>query len=210
MAFHLEAARRRVETWTGRPLRLSPTNDRIVHKPGVPVRRTSRSAKRRTGRLHDRVRPSRLPATSPTQRRTLAHRLSARGRSDRNRHAPTGTRGSTKIEKDSAVLRSRRDHVPMNTRVDLPEEVREPYDVFVNGVPQQRGTDYEQRGRSLLFTRELRQERRLGFWRWTSIFLGIAGTYLVDDVDPCRSPWRNRLWCHQAPSRRRALRRTHD
>jgi hypothetical protein len=30
-------------------------------------------------------------------------------------------------------------------------------------------------------TRELKQEGRLGFWRWTSIFLGIAGTYRADD-----------------------------
>jgi hypothetical protein len=70
---------------------------------------------------------------------------------------------------------------PRTTRVDLPDDVTSPFDVFVNGVPQVRGEDYEQIGRSLFFARELRQEGPLGFWRWTSILLGIAGTYRQDD-----------------------------
>ena len=32
-------------------------------------------------------------------------------------------------------------------------------------------------GRTLLFPRPIAQEGRLGFWRWTSMWLGIAGTY---------------------------------
>lgn len=59
----------------------------------------------------------------------------------------------------------------------LPEGVTGPFEVFVNGVPQRLGTDYEQRGRQLVFGRELTTEGRLGFWRWTSLFLGVAGTY---------------------------------
>jgi hypothetical protein len=66
-------------------------------------------------------------------------------------------------------------------RVELPNAVGGPFEVYVNGVRQEPGTDYEQRGRSLLFTRELKQEGQLGFWRWTSIFLGIAGTYRQND-----------------------------
>jgi hypothetical protein len=38
------------------------------------------------------------------------------------------------------------------------------------------------RGRELVFTRELRQEGRLGFWRWASIVFGAAGTYRQNDV----------------------------
>ncbi len=68
-----------------------------------------------------------------------------------------------------------------HTRVNLPEGVSEPFEVFVNGVPQQRGDDYELVGRTLVFGRELKQEGRLGFWRWTSIFLGVAGTYRQND-----------------------------
>ncbi len=40
-----------------------------------------------------------------------------------------------------------------------------------------RGRDFEQEGRSLVFPRPLAQEGRLGFWRWASMWLGIAGTY---------------------------------
>jgi hypothetical protein len=49
--------------------------------------------------------------------------------------------------------------------------------VFVNGVEQREGTDYTVKGGNLVFNRSLAQEGRLGFWRWTSMFLGIAGTY---------------------------------
>ena len=53
-------------------------------------------------------------------------------------------------------------------------------DVYVNGVIQQRGTDYRIEGRSLIFERELKKEGRLGFWRW---FLGAwgIGTYRQND-----------------------------
>ena len=41
--------------------------------------------------------------------------------------------------------------------------------------------DYDQVGRTLVFERELAQEGRLGFWRWISMFLGVAGTYRKND-----------------------------
>ncbi|HXE46526.1 MAG TPA: hypothetical protein VN635_15190 [Conexibacter sp.] len=67
-------------------------------------------------------------------------------------------------------------------RVELPPAVRTPFEVFVNGVPQREGDDYElaSDGRALLFRRELVQEGRLGFWRW---FLGAwgIGTYRRND-----------------------------
>jgi hypothetical protein len=66
-------------------------------------------------------------------------------------------------------------------RVELPDAVGDSFEVYVNGVRQEPGRDFEQAGRTLLFTRELKQEGRLGFWRWTSIFLGIAGTYRQND-----------------------------
>lgn len=56
------------------------------------------------------------------------------------------------------------------------------FEVFVNGVPQQPGVDYDRRGRLLVFRRELAEEGRLGFWRWLSMFLGIAGTYRRNDT----------------------------
>jgi len=51
----------------------------------------------------------------------------------------------------------------------------------VNGVEQVEGADFELDGRTLVFDRELKSEGKLGFWRWTSIFVGVAGTYRQDD-----------------------------
>jgi hypothetical protein len=63
------------------------------------------------------------------------------------------------------------------TQVELPPYVPDAFEVFVNGVRQAPGTDYELVGRSLVFPRPLAQEGRLGFWRWASMWLGVAGTY---------------------------------
>jgi hypothetical protein len=67
------------------------------------------------------------------------------------------------------------------SRVELPPHVLPPFEVFVNGVQQQVGSDYRVEGRTLVFERPLAREGRLGFWRWTSIFLGLAGTYRQND-----------------------------
>ncbi len=64
--------------------------------------------------------------------------------------------------------------------VRLPAAVREPYEVYINGVRQQPGVHYTARGRELVFDRPLQKEGRLGFWRW---FLGAwgIGTYRKND-----------------------------
>ena len=72
--------------------------------------------------------------------------------------------------------------VETTTQVDLPPYVRDPYEVFINGVPQAEGADYAVVGRSLVFQRTLAREGRLGFWRWLSMLLGIAGTYRKHDT----------------------------
>jgi hypothetical protein len=72
--------------------------------------------------------------------------------------------------------------VQSRSQVELPPQVGEQFEVFVNGVPQRRGVDFEQRGRVLLFAQELSREGRLGFWRWLSLFLGVAGTYRKNDT----------------------------
>jgi hypothetical protein len=63
--------------------------------------------------------------------------------------------------------------------VRLPSDVRSPFEVYVNGVRQQLGDDYEVREGSLVFQRELRKDKISG-WRW---FLGAwgVGTYRQDD-----------------------------
>jgi hypothetical protein len=67
--------------------------------------------------------------------------------------------------------------VDERARVDLPPYVPSEFDVFVGGVKQRSGIDYEVVGRSLVFPRAIAQEGKLGFWRWLSMWLGIAGTY---------------------------------
>ncbi len=67
------------------------------------------------------------------------------------------------------------------TVVDLPRQVHGAFEVYVNGVRQERGKDFQMRGRSLVFERPLAREGRLGFWRWASMVLGVAGTYRQND-----------------------------
>ncbi|HEX2110191.1 MAG TPA: hypothetical protein VHF67_01445 [Gaiellaceae bacterium] len=71
--------------------------------------------------------------------------------------------------------------MPEAWTVPLPRGVREPFEVYVNGVPQERGVDYELDGRALRFRKPLAKEGRLGILRWTSMFLGVAGTYRKND-----------------------------
>jgi hypothetical protein len=68
------------------------------------------------------------------------------------------------------------------TRVGLPAGVGEGFEIFVNGVRQQPGRDFRREGDELVFPRRLAREGRLGFWRWLSLFLGVAGTYRQNDT----------------------------
>jgi hypothetical protein len=71
--------------------------------------------------------------------------------------------------------------VYQGTRVHLPTDVVRPFHVFVNGVQQEEGTDFKVDGRTLVFERALKSEGQLGFWRWLSMSIGIAGTYRQND-----------------------------
>jgi hypothetical protein len=65
-------------------------------------------------------------------------------------------------------------------RVPLPDAAEPPYRVFVNGVPQREGHDYELVGRELHFFRSLEKER-IGAGRWAAMFLGLFGSYGRND-----------------------------
>jgi len=65
--------------------------------------------------------------------------------------------------------------------VKLPSDAEPPYSVFVNGVRQSEGSDYTAQKGHLVFTKPLAKEGKLGFWRWLSMFLAIAGTYRRND-----------------------------
>lgn len=88
------------------------------------------------------------------------------------------------------------------SRVRLPDHVSEALEVYVNGVRQESGSDYRVEGRDLVFERPLADEGRLGFWRWLSIFLGIAGTYRKHEtVDVVYEAGGRRLVATQLPFR---------
>jgi hypothetical protein len=63
------------------------------------------------------------------------------------------------------------------SRVRLPPPVGDSYEVYVNGVRQEPGRDFDRLGAELVFRRQLAQEGRLGPIRWLSMLLGVAGTY---------------------------------
>ncbi len=65
------------------------------------------------------------------------------------------------------------------SRVKLPREVKSEYEVYLNGVHQQRGTDYEVREGMLVFEGELRKDKISG-WRWLLGAWGV-GTYRQND-----------------------------
>lgn len=59
----------------------------------------------------------------------------------------------------------------------LPPGIGDRYQVYVNGVLQEPGREFDRLGDELVFRRTLPQEGRLGPVRWLSMLLGIAGTY---------------------------------
>jgi hypothetical protein len=63
--------------------------------------------------------------------------------------------------------------------VTLPPSVGDRYEVYLNGVRQEEGTDYIVKGRHLIWDQELRKDKVSG-WRW---FLGAwgVGTYRQND-----------------------------
>ena len=66
------------------------------------------------------------------------------------------------------------------TVVHLPEYVKEPFEVYISGVPQKQGVDFTIEEGLLVFPeRELRKDKISG-WRW---FLGAwgVGTYRQND-----------------------------
>jgi hypothetical protein len=63
--------------------------------------------------------------------------------------------------------------------VRLPAGIEGPFEVYLNGVRQQEGVDYESAGRVLRFPRRLARDSVSG-WRWLLGAFGI-GTYRQDD-----------------------------
>ncbi len=69
--------------------------------------------------------------------------------------------------------------MPKTWRVKLPDGVRTPFDVYINGVRQELGSDYRVSAGELVFQRELIRQK-LSPWAW---FIGVwgIGTYKRND-----------------------------
>jgi hypothetical protein len=66
-------------------------------------------------------------------------------------------------------------------RVKLPPGGEAPYAVFINGVEQREGADYEVGTGEIVFTRQIVKEK-VGAGRWLAMYLGFFGTYRKDET----------------------------
>jgi hypothetical protein len=65
-------------------------------------------------------------------------------------------------------------------RVKMPNGAGPPYTVFINGIEQKEGEDFNVEGRELHFTRPIVKEK-MGTSRWLAMYLGLWGTYRKDE-----------------------------
>jgi hypothetical protein len=75
--------------------------------------------------------------------------------------------GETEVPKGSYVA---------GRRARLPRGAEPPIAVYVNGVEQKVGADYELRGDEIVFSRPILKEK-VGAGRWMAMYLGLFGTY---------------------------------
>ena len=65
-------------------------------------------------------------------------------------------------------------------RVKMPVGAEPPYTVFINGIEQKEGEDFNIEGRELHFTRPIVKEK-MDTGRWLAMYLGLFGTYRKDE-----------------------------
>jgi hypothetical protein len=66
-------------------------------------------------------------------------------------------------------------------RIRLPAGAEPPYVVFVNGVEQEEGSDYDVRAGEIVFRRQIVKEK-VGTGRWLAMYLGLFGTYRKNET----------------------------
>jgi hypothetical protein len=66
-------------------------------------------------------------------------------------------------------------------RVSLPRGATQPIEVFINGIAQTPGVDYNLEGNEIVFTRDIIKEE-IGMSRWLAMYLGFFGTYRKDET----------------------------
>src|SRR5690348_9958789 len=66
-------------------------------------------------------------------------------------------------------------------RMRLPAGAGPPFAVFINGVEQSEGTDYEVRAGEIVFKHPIVKEK-VGTGRWLAMYLGLFGTYRKNET----------------------------
>jgi hypothetical protein len=69
----------------------------------------------------------------------------------------------------------------VGSEVALPAGARPPFVVFINGVQQSEGEDYEVRGNAIVFSHPIVKEK-VGAGRWLAMYLGLFGTYRKNET----------------------------
>jgi hypothetical protein len=72
--------------------------------------------------------------------------------------------------------------VEVGRRARLPRGAQPPIRVYINGVPQQEGSDYELDDEGILFKEPIVKEGKLGGLRWLLMYIGLAGSYRKNET----------------------------
>jgi hypothetical protein len=66
-------------------------------------------------------------------------------------------------------------------RVKIPAGAGPPFTVFINGIEQSEGIDYDVESGEIAFTRPIVKEK-MTTSRWLAMYLGLFGTYRKDET----------------------------
>jgi hypothetical protein len=72
---------------------------------------------------------------------------------------------------------------PPEAVIDLPAAVTGPFEVYLNGILQQPGVDYQVDDRTLVFPRMLVSEVKMSKLDWVKVTIGIGNYAKHDTVD---------------------------
>ena len=75
-----------------------------------------------------------------------------------------------------------RGSVAVGRRARLPGGAEPPFTVYINGVAQTEGADFDVRAGEIVFRRQILKEDRVGVTRWMAMYLGLFGTYRTDET----------------------------
>ena len=75
-----------------------------------------------------------------------------------------------------------RGSVAAGHRARLPAGAQPPFVVYINGVVQKEGSDYEVRAGEIVFNRQILKEDKVGIGRWIAMYMGIFGTYRKNET----------------------------